>query len=393
MAAPKPLVLSGEHIDKARIRREKAKIDTVNSRLYVGAAPYNYSYYGYDEKTRKASLIDKGACRRIASLAGFSTVGPQGYSIIAGLMDLGVQHAVQQINSISAYAREKGYTGTKFGHPHHVEAYINNYKGEIAQGALSQIPKGVMERKKQSDHLQYESHKNTDKARDGERLKFIYSGSLGFIKWAVRSINTGFQKTSKKKVTVFNPTMRNYVGNVANAPNLEQICWPATLLEFKSSLIKLSWQINGQNWSFVNAQEGADSLITILGIANASYNSGKKTSKKTSPLLFSFKPIDLFVMVKYSNRQANQVDPFVGWVIQLVGKDLWSYFEGDEVDSKWHIEKRKYLKLLYQQMPNNEIGGDLDQDGGNNASIVYNRIRVCAADAKQAGKLPSRRPP
>lgn len=150
-------------------KRERGSIPLTQARTFDKDLDFkrtNYSAYGYTRiAPHSASLLSKKQLHGMAALAGFKSVNATGLSILAGLVDQGIEEALRRLNEIASYAREKGYTGHVFGHPHHAEYFKEKYGG-VAVG--SNIPAGIVDESRQATQRKLEF----EKTKDGKIAKY-----------------------------------------------------------------------------------------------------------------------------------------------------------------------------------------------------------------------------
>jgi hypothetical protein len=333
-------------ISTQRTRDKKDRVHEIAARVYEGKAPSNYSYYAFDPLSRHANLLTRSSLARIASLCGFTSVSPQGYSILAGLMDLGIQNAMEQVHIIGDYARQKGYTGTKFGHPHHVQGYHEKFPGEIAMGRLPPAAIRVMEENKQNANKTYEARKGGINWKKNEMKKHLYAALPGCTKWLIRTMNTTFPSSSKLKLKAFGNQISTWLLSGPNQLLVKQVCWPCTEILARDVMQRFAWKIEGNRYLFENKGLGITAIKSIVTTAKAEWDAFKVISRKTAPLFFSVKPWEiLMINIDVGNNDA--WDENFSWYFRMIGKAVNSLFDTEQFkDSAFGKKKIKYIETI-----------------------------------------------
>lgn len=326
-------------------KEKKEKLHLKHARIYEQQAPYNYSYYGYTEGSNRASLIDKSTCMRIAKLAGFQSCSPEGYSIISGLFDLGVADVVEEIRQIGLVANSNGYRGLRFGHPHHVDAYVTKYTGDIAQGRIPTAGLSRMAASRNALRERQSQFSVTSSGKIAHYKKLAYSATMSIVKWGIKQINTGFSRTSKNKLTVF--IDNKYTNFVTAYPKVfESFCWPASKDAQDAITYGMMAANNTKNGNALyNREKFSQAIFGIIGECM-----NKTITKKTAPILWAIKPWDIlfaFVSLVGSN-QADSYDVHMGYWYDKMSKTdkqvFW--YENIEDSPVYERAKRSYPFVL-----------------------------------------------
>lgn len=86
------------------------------------------SAYGFSKMIpHRPSILSRNELKGLAQMGGFSSVNAAGFSILAGLIDEGIEEAVNTLQHMKMEGSAQGYHGGMLGHPVHVKMFGDLY--------------------------------------------------------------------------------------------------------------------------------------------------------------------------------------------------------------------------------------------------------------------------
>lgn len=143
----------------------------------------NYTVFAHEIK--KGSIFTKNQIKQliIDNVAGMTGANATGISMFAGLVDMGVNKAIQVANDIVRQSRQRGVNSSTFGHPVHVEIGKSHPEGgRFMTETPSEGAQIYYDAKSASGRARYNIISKTDGFKKGTLIRVAYQNSLGVMK-------------------------------------------------------------------------------------------------------------------------------------------------------------------------------------------------------------------